>query len=111
MKVKNENKIRGELVIKPQSTDVTDFEFKEQHINEERGHEVEQSEVQGLIDSADFQLVRWKGKSLNYYGKDGAVYLNLGDRSVRTAFKREEYDDGTEALLKEVLKYVRKRKP
>ena len=45
----------------------------------------------------------WKGKFERYFGEEGATYVDLEKNLIRTAFKKDEFDDVVKKVL-EVLK-------
>ena len=48
-------------------------------------------------------VTRWNGRFVNYYGENGAVYIDTEKKIIRTAFKKEEYDDNTRRFMEVVL--------
>lgn len=42
---------------------------------------------------------------VNYYGKDGAVFIDVDKKVIRTAFKAREYDSKIEKFMEVVKKY------
>lgn len=95
--------IRGELSLRPDKPDLSDFSFDDKHINSEREHGIKRSEVLRLIREADATLTRWNGRFVNYYGPNGAVYVDMETKNIRTAFRKDEYDEKL-IKLREVLK-------
>ncbi len=71
----------------------------------EREHNVNFDEAVSYMNNALFSLKRTMGKGpnsmefINYYADDGAAYVNVKDKTIRTAFKRAEF----EKLLKGVV--------
>lgn len=105
-KIKSEIKsigLKGEVTIKPEKLDVSKFAFDDVHINNEREHKVTRDEAERFIREADVTLTRWNGRFVNYYGPNGAVYVDIQEKNIRTAFRKEEFDDKVKKL-REVMK-------
>ena len=73
--------------------------FDEQHINKERKHNITREEAVLWIQNAKISVTVWGGQYERYYGYDGAVYVNVQGRYIRTAYSKNEFQ-------KEVLKIV-----
>lgn len=95
--------IRGSLIFEPKKLSIKEFDFDEVHINSERSHNITKTEAQQFIREAEIVLERWNGQFMNYYGKNGSVYVDVKNKVVRTAFKADEYDDNTKKIV-EVMK-------
>lgn len=97
--------IRGKVIPAPGRLSIKEFEFDEIHINAERNHNITKAEAQQLIKDAGIVLERWNGQFRNYYGEKGSVYVDIKNKTVRTAFKAEEYDDNTKKIIEVMKKY------
>lgn len=98
--VKTESEIKGELRYPPPKFDLTGFAFDAVHTQGDRHpHNVTEAEARRFVDEAYFAIIRYNGKSYNYYGKDGAAFVRLDLKTIRTAFKADEYDDKIKRLL------------
>ena len=70
-----------------------------------REHNVNLDEATSYISNALFSLKRTMGKGsdsiefINYYATDGAAYVNVREKTIRTAFKRAEFDPKTTAAV------------
>ena len=95
--------MRGEINLKPESPDVSKLSFDEHHINQERQHNVTESEAKSYIQKAVFSTTKWKGKFTNYYSDEGAAFVDNETQHIKTAFKKEQYDEAATAAM-EVLK-------
>ena len=42
------------------------------------------------------------GQYERYYGREGAVYVDIGTNSIRTAYGKAEFDDSLKNLVKEM---------
>lgn len=95
--------MRGEINLKPEIPDVSKLSFDEHHINQERQHNVTESEAKSYIQKAVFSTIKWKGKFTNYYSDEGAAFVDNETQHIKTAFKKEQYDEAATAAM-EVLK-------
>lgn len=105
-KIKAEMKaagMRGEIELKLQIPDVSKLSFDEQHVNQERQHNVTEAEAKSYIQNAVFSTTKWKGKFTNYYSDEGAAFVDNEAQLIKTAFKREQYDEAAIGAM-EVLK-------
>ena len=104
-KIKSEIKkigMRGEIEFSPKKIDVREFSFDDVHINKERVHKVSREEAERFIKEADVAFTKWNGRFKNYYGPNGAVFVDVEEKNIRTAFRKEEFDDKVKAM-REVL--------
>ena len=97
--------LKGEVNFKPEKVDVSGFSFDDFHINGEREHRVAREEAERFIQEADVSLTRWKGRFINYYGPNGAVYVDMENNNIRTAFTKDEYDEKIIKLREVMEKY------
>lgn len=104
-----EAKIRGVPQINPEKMDLAEFTYDHEHINEERFHGVTREEAEQLVKEADISLTRWNGRFINYYGPNGAVYIDLENKNIRTAFKKDQFDEATLKIREVVEKYGAKK--
>lgn len=95
--------MRGEINLKPEIPDVSKLSFDEHHMNQERQHNVTESEAKSYIQKAVFSTTKWKGKFTNYYSDEGAAFVDNETQHIKTAFKKEQYDEAATAAM-EVLK-------
>lgn len=108
-KIKGEMKaagLKGEIDLKPQIPDVSKLSFDEHHVNQERQHNVTEAEAKSYIQNAVFSTTKWEGKFTNYYSDEGAAFVDNETQHIRTAFKKEQYDEAAIAAM-EVLKRER----
>ena len=77
--------------------------FDDEHINNDRNHNVNETEAKTWISEAKISVNVWQGEFEKYYGDNGATFVELKSGKIRTAFSREEFDDKTKGIL-EVLK-------
>lgn len=95
--------MKGKIELSPKTKiDVSGFSFDDAHINGERKHKVTQEEAERFIQEADVAITKWNGRFVNYYGPDGAVFVDTENNNIRTAFRKEEFDDHVRKM-REVL--------
>ena len=98
-----EKGIKGKARFDFERINISEYSFDDAHINKERQHNVLQGDVRQLIREADIVLERWNGRFINYYGPNGAVYVDTKEKNIRTAFWADEFDDNTKKL-REIMK-------
>lgn len=95
--------MKGEIELSPKNRiDISDFSFDDKHINTERMHKVSRDEAERFIREADISFTRWEGRFVNYYGPNGAAFLDVEKKNIRTAFRKDEYDPRVQKM-REVL--------
>ena len=47
---------------------------------------------------------------MNYYSKDGATYVDVENKNIRTTFTSQEFDENTLKIRKVAEKYAAKSK-
>lgn len=104
-----EKGIKGKARFDFERINISEYSFDDAHINKERQHNVLQGDVRQLIREADIVLERWNGRFINYYGPNGAVYVDAKEKNIRTAFWADEFDDNTKKL-REIMKKHGKQK-
>ena len=97
--------VRGNIVLGTDNIDVSAFSFDEKHINEKRMHNVSRAEAEQFIREAKFIAIRWNGEYKNYYGTNGATYVGLKDKNIRTSFKKDEFKKEVIDALEVLKKY------
>ena len=100
---KKELGIRGTINTNPTAIDLTDFRFDESHINAERHHNVDRKVAEYYMNNAVFTLERWNGRFINYYSKSGAVYIDVKNKIIRTAFNKKEFDEKIIKMIEVIL--------
>lgn len=83
--------------------DVSEFSFDDAHINGERSHKVTREDAERFIQEADVSFTKWNGRFVNYYGPNGATFVDVENNNIRTSFGKDEFDSKTRAM-REVLK-------
>lgn len=97
--------IKGQVDLTPQKIDVSGFDFDEKHINEERQHNISREDAERFIQESDVEITKWNGRFENYYGKNGAVFVDIENKNIRTAFGKDEFDDQVKKLREVIEKY------
>lgn len=103
--IKN-NGVIGEVHLNPKQISVKSLSFDSSHI-EKRKHNVTFSDAIDYINNAKFSVSRWNGKFENYYSENGATYVDIENKNIRTAFKKEEYTESVIKALEVLKKYGR----
>lgn len=106
-KIKSEIKstgIKGKINLSPDKIDVSNFSFDDDHINKERGHRVTREDAERFIQEADVSVTRWNGRFVNYYGPNGAVFVDTENNNIRTAFRKEEFDENVKRMREVIEK-------
>lgn len=95
--------LRGEVELNPKIPDVKELSFDDTHINQERSHNVSEEEAKSYIEKARFSVTKWNGRYTNFFSDDGAAYVDNEKNHIRTAFRKEEFDDAAKKAM-EVVK-------
>ena len=69
---------------------------------------VGRGEAERFIAESDLSLTRWNGRFVNYYSKDGATYVDVENKNIRTAFTKKEFDENTLKIREVIEKYAGK---
>ena len=93
----------------PEKVDVGGFTYDTEHINDERLHGVTRADAEKFIQEADISLTRWNGQFINYYSPNGATYVDVKNRNIRTAFKKEQFDEPTLKIREVAERYGNKK--
>lgn len=98
------HKKKAVVHLKPLDIDVNKLTFDDEHINTERNHSISKETAVSYIKNSLFSISVWNGKYENFYSEQGAVYVNIEEKLIRTAFSKEEFDD----MINEVIQVVKK---
>lgn len=98
---------QGRINVTPRAIKTSTLGFDDAHINGERGHNVSKSEALRIIKEADFSVTVWKGRYERYYSADGAVYVDIWNNTIRTAFLKDEFSDSVQKSMEVIQKYGR----
>ena len=89
----------------PAKIDISSLSFDSAHINGERGHNVTEQQARAWIENAKISVTVWKGQFERYYAADGAAYVDLSTKEIRTAFPRAQFGDKTTAVMEVIKKH------
>lgn len=103
MNTKKELGIRGTINLNPMPIDLTEFEFDEVHTNSERKHNVDRKTAEYFMKHSRFTLERWNGQYINYYSELGAVYIDVKNKKIRTAYRKQEFDSKIKTLIEVII--------
>lgn len=95
--------IKGSIHIPSKEIDIKSLAFNDEHINQQRNHNVSEKEAKQFIDNAVLSITKRNGLSENYYSKNGIAYVNPFEKKIMTAFKDGEFK-GDAVTIMEVLK-------
>ena len=99
--------LKGEINLKPKAVDLSDYSFDNYHMNKERSHNITRKDAESFVKNAKITETTWKGKFVKYISQTGATYLNVEEKSIRTAFFREEFGKKFERALEVLKRYGR----
>lgn len=100
-------KVPGKIHVNPTPIRLKNLKFDDKHINGERDHGVSLVEAKDFIKNASFSTTVWHGRFERYYSHDGVVYVNRWENTIRTAYKKEEFDDITNGFMEVIKKHGR----
>ena len=95
----NEFKRAATIHFTPVAVDLESLSFDNEHVNEERKHEVTEEQAKQYIKNSDFSVSVWSGMYERYYGEKGASYVNTKDKRIRTSFSSSEFKENTKKLM------------
>lgn len=100
----------GEIHIPPREIDVNSLSFDKRHIMDEN-HDVNLKSARQYIKTAKVSYTKHiNGEEFeNYIGDKGATYVNITKNSIRTAFPKAEFTQGTIRFLDTVNKHLKQR--
>ena len=93
------------LHIPPRKLSEVELEFDDKHINQERMHNVSKADAEKWIRESKLSATVWNGRYERYYAEAGAVYVDMLENKIRTAYSSLEFDDTTKAILEVLRKY------
>ncbi len=97
-----ENGIRGIINLKPEPVNLDRYGFDDKHINKKRKHNVTKEDAQQFINNALVAFTRWNGQYLCFFASEGSAYIDVKNKIIRTAFKREQFDEKSLNFIKVV---------
>ena len=91
------------ISISPKKIKTNNLLFDDIHINTERDRGISREEAISWINNSIFSVNVWNGKFERFFSKEGAVYVDLENQLIRTAFSYAEYTNNLIKLM-EALK-------
>ena len=91
------------ISIPPKKIKTNNLLFDDIHINIERYRDISREEAISWINNFIFSVNVWDGKFERFFSKEGAVYVDLDNKLIRTAFSYTEYTNNLIKLM-EALK-------
>lgn len=88
----------------PLQIDANSLTFDDAHINNERGHSVTRAMAENWITESKISVSVWGGRFERFYAADGVVYVDVGNRNIRTAYSKAQYDAATLAIMEVINK-------
>lgn len=95
--------IKGQPIKRIDRIDLTEYTFRDVHINIDREHMVTKELAQQYVSESVAAYRRWNGDVTVYISPSGATVVNHKDKAISTAYQSDEYDEKFNKLL-EVLK-------
>ena len=85
-------KIKGKLIYPPPKMDFSYYPFDIEHARGgKHPHDVTENDARNFIKDAYFVIEKAELGALNFFGKNGAAYVQTNRKKIRTAFTNEEY--------------------
>ncbi len=94
----------AQIHLTPTSIDVDSLGFDDDHINGQREHGVTSAQAKEWIKNAKISITVWNQHYERYIGEEGAVYVNLEQNEIRTAFSSDEFEGALPTLIEEMRK-------
>ena len=79
--------------------------FDDYHINTERSHNVTREMAETWIQESKASINVWNGRFENYYSEKGAAYVEIEEKSIKTAFPKDQFGDKANGILEVLKKY------
>ena len=92
--------LKGQILYPPPKFNFDSFVFDIEHARGgKHPHDVSEEEARQFIQEAYFAIYALKAGSYNYYGKNGGVFVQPRNKTIRTAFKAAEYNPKIQKLI------------
>lgn len=98
---------QGKLNVPARLMPYKNLSFDDAHINGERGHSVTKQEALDWIRNASFSMTVWHGHYERYYSHEGAVYVDMWEKKIRTAYRKDEFKDNVKQSMEVMKKHDR----
>ena len=96
--------IGGNIKVDNEIVDLDNLQIDVEHIRY-RGHKVTFEEALNYKNNAKITITTWKGQYKKFFSDDGAVYIDVVNNKIRTAFNKDEYDEKTRLMMEVLNKY------
>lgn len=96
---------QGSFHIPAREVDISKLSFDDTHINKERNHNVTEIEAKKYITNAKVSRTVWKGQFERYYSQEGVAFVSNDNNLIRTAFKKNQFDDEVIKIMEVLKKY------
>lgn len=96
---------QGSFHIPAKEIDVSKLGFDDVHINQERVHNVSEQMAKEFINNAKASRTVWSGQYERYYSVEGVSFVNNEENLIRTAFRREQFNDEVNKIMEVLNKY------
>ena len=94
----------AQIHLTPTAIDVDSLGFDDEHINGQREHGVTSAQAKEWIKNSKISITVWNQHYERYIGEEGAVYVNLEQNEIRTAFSSDEFEGALPTLIEEMRK-------
>lgn len=94
----------AQIHLTPTAIDVDSLGFDDEHINGQREHGVTSAQAKEWTKNAKISITVWNQHYERYIGEEGAVYVNLEQNEIRTAFSSDEFEGALPTLIEEMRK-------
>lgn len=82
--------IVGEIHLVPHKIDVESLTYDSKHFQDKKRN-ISFEEAKSYIKNARFSVSRWQGQYENYFSDEGASYVNVKSKEIKTSFKRKDF--------------------
>ncbi len=84
----------------PKIVSVDSYAFRNEHINQERSHDVERKQAEFYINESFISFSQWNGRRVTYYSKYGATCIDLKTKEIITAFSEKEFSENIKNFIR-----------
>lgn len=95
----------GDIHLKPTKIDVTALSYNEKHVNIEHERNISKEMAISFIKNARISITKRNGITENYFGTEGAAYVNPIEMEIKTAYAKDRFDENVDALMEVLNKY------
>ncbi len=96
--------VEGNIHIPPRMVDLTEYGYSSEHINNEHQRGISREEAESFIECSIVSIEQGKkGRRQVFYSTEGAAVIDTVEKRIVTSWKRNEYDQKTKTIIKEVI--------